>query len=67
MATTVLRKSAAARRVGYSVRHLERLAKQGRFPKPIKIGARAAGWLEAEIEEWLAQRIAESRQPLTGL
>jgi len=29
----------------------------GTFPKPIKLGARAVGWLESEIEEWLQARI----------
>ncbi|HVN85849.1 MAG TPA: AlpA family phage regulatory protein [Candidatus Binatia bacterium] len=26
---------------------------QGSFPKPISLGGRAVGWLEAEIQEWL--------------
>lgn len=31
------------------------------FPRPISLGARAVGWVEAEIDEWIEQRIAESR------
>jgi prophage regulatory protein len=34
-----------------------------RFPKRIKIGIRAVGWLNAEIKEWLAKRI-ENRPAL---
>jgi prophage regulatory protein len=34
-----------------------------RFPKRIKIGIRAVGWLNAEIREWLAKRI-ENRPTL---
>jgi prophage regulatory protein len=34
-----------------------------RFPKRIKIGIRAVGWLNSEIKEWLAKRI-ENRQTL---
>lgn len=30
-----------------------------RFPKQIKLGARAAGWLLTEIEEWIEARVAE--------
>ena len=30
------------------------------FPKPIRLGARAVGWLETEISEWISQK-AESR------
>lgn len=30
----------------------------GRAPKPIKLGPRAVGWLESEIRQWLADRVA---------
>ena len=33
----------------------------GRFPRPGALGGRAGGWIEAEIEAWVAERIAESR------
>jgi prophage regulatory protein len=29
------------------------------FPKPVSVGARAVGWLESEIEQWLAERAAK--------
>jgi prophage regulatory protein len=31
------------------------------FPKPVKIGAgaRAAAWVEAEVDAWIAERIAD--------
>lgn len=31
------------------------------FPSPISLGDRAVGWVESEINEWIAARIAESR------
>ena len=33
----------------------------GRFPRPVPLGARAVGWIEAEVDEWVRERIAESR------
>ena len=36
-----------------------------RFPKRIKIGIRAVGWLNAEIKEWLTKRI-DNRPTLDG-
>ena len=33
----------------------------GCFPRPVALGGRAVGWIEAEIEEWVAERIDESR------
>jgi prophage regulatory protein len=29
------------------------------FPRPVRIGARAVGWVESEINGWLAARMAE--------
>ena len=34
------------------------LIKQGEFPRPIKVGA-ASFWVEHEVENWIAKRIAE--------
>jgi prophage regulatory protein len=36
----------------------ERMA-DGTFPKPIPLGGRAVGWLEAEIIDWQNERKAE--------
>ena len=32
-----------------------------RFPKRVKIGIRAVGWLEGEIQAWLRARVLRSR------
>ena len=34
---------------------------QGRFPRPVSLGSRAVGRIEAEVDEWIRERIAESR------
>ncbi len=34
---------------------------EGRFPRPVSLGARAVGWIETEVEEWIARRIEVSR------
>jgi len=34
---------------------------QGRFPRPVSLGARAVGWIESEVDEWMRARIAASR------
>ncbi|HCB5607997.1 helix-turn-helix transcriptional regulator [Klebsiella aerogenes] len=38
-----------------------KLIKDGLFPKPIKLG-RSSRWKKSEVELWLQQRIAQSRQ-----
>jgi prophage regulatory protein len=37
------------------------LEAEKRFPCRIKIGLRAVGWIEGEVQEWLAIRIEHSR------
>lgn len=31
------------------------------FPRPVPIGAKAVGWVEAEIDAWLTAQVAKSR------
>lgn len=31
------------------------------FPMPVSIGTKAVGWIESEIEAWLADQIQKSR------
>ena len=60
--TNVLRLPDVMRRVGLSKPSIYRLEKAGRFPKRIKLAASASGYLESEIDAWLAGRIAERDQ-----
>lgn len=49
------------------VRHLTGLSKttvyalaaSDRFPPPVKLAERSAAWVEAEVLQWIAARIAE--------
>ena len=38
--------------------------KAGTFPKAIQLGPRTVGWLQSEIDAWIAERVAESRNRL---
>ncbi len=53
------RKPEVADRVGYSMVHIMRLEKAGLFPKKVKLGPGAIGFLESEIDDWIAARAAE--------
>ena len=43
--------------IPYSKAHLWRLENQGRFPMHVRIGAACNGWVESEIDEWIAERV----------
>jgi prophage regulatory protein len=48
-------------RSGYCRAYIYELIKADKFPKPIKIGARASGWLESDLLAWQQARIAASK------
>lgn len=58
---TILRRKAVETRTGLSRSSLYEAMAKGRFPKPVRIGSRAVGWLESEIRSWIAQRVEQSR------
>ena len=37
------------------------LEAEQRFPRRIKIGLRAVGWIEGEVQGWLAEQVERSR------
>lgn len=43
----------------YSPAHIARLEAQGLFPKRVQLGAGRVGWVDEEVEDWIANRIAE--------
>lgn len=61
MSQLLIRFSKVQKRTGYSKAWLYRLMNQQRFPAAIKIGPRSIAFIESEIDEWINQRIAESR------
>ena len=54
----ILRSPEVQSRAGYSGMHLSRLEKAGKFPKRIKLGPNSVGWLEEEVDDWIAQKMA---------
>ena len=49
----------------YSPQHVARLEKAGTFPQRIHLGPNRVGWVEAEVLNWLQNRL-DSREDLTG-
>ncbi len=61
MTHTILRLPAVKSATGLSRSTIYLRITQGTFPKTVSLGARAVGWLESEINEWLNSRIELSR------
>jgi prophage regulatory protein len=53
MERAILREKDVIKFVGKSRTTIWRDEKEGRFPKRVKIGARAVGWLRSDLVAWL--------------
>ena len=62
MADSILRLPAVKTRVGLSRSAIYLAVSRAEFPRPVQLGARAVGWLESEIEEWIRERVKHSRK-----
>ena len=53
----IVKINAVKQQTNLSTASIYRLAKQGDFPKQIKLGVKASGWLQCEIDDWIQERI----------
>jgi prophage regulatory protein len=56
--TIILRLPEVRKRIGLGRSSIYSLVRQGNFPPPVRLSARAVGWREIEIERWIAERAA---------
>ena len=62
MANTILRLPHVKQRTGLSRSTIYLRMSEGTFPKSISLGERTVGWLEDEIEDWIAEKINSRRE-----
>jgi prophage regulatory protein len=61
-AVTILRRKQVEVRTGLSCSSIYKLMSSDSFPRPINLGGKySVGWIESEIEAWLAECIQQSR------
>lgn len=61
MAHTILRMPVVMERTGLSRSAIYQRIAQENFPRPIPLGRRAVGWLEADVEKWLERCIERAQ------
>lgn len=57
----LLRLREVCRMTGLCRSMIYKMQAENRFPRRVKIGVRAVGWLEEEVAQWLTDRVASSR------
>ena len=61
MTTKLMKLPAVLTRVAISRSKLYANVKEGTFPAPISLGARAIAWVEEEVEQWILARVEAAR------
>ena len=61
MAERIIRVRDVVERIGVSRSTLYQWVSEGRFPPSIPLGARAVGWREADVDEWIVSRARRAR------
>ena len=62
MTHSILRLPAVKTRTGLSRSTIYLRISKNEFPAPISLGGRAVGWVESDIDSWLAEKIEAARQ-----
>nr|WP_291510682.1 AlpA family transcriptional regulator [Acidithiobacillus sp.] len=52
----LIRRDEVLHRTGFAKSWLYALIRKGEFPEPIRLGARAVAWREADIDAWIETR-----------
>jgi len=60
--SSILRLKQVTARTGLARSTIYERIKAGGFPAQISLGARAVGWLEADVQAWIAAQVQRSRQ-----
>lgn len=57
MEETFIRRKALEAKLGLSCSTIYAMMAEGKFPRPIKIGRRAVGWRDTDIQAWVRSKV----------
>ena len=60
-ALSLIRLPEVCRATGLCRSMIYQLEAAQRFPRRVKIGVRAVGWVEGEVQDWIADRVGAHR------
>ncbi len=61
MSEQILKMPEVIRLTGLARSTIYKLISENRFPKQIKLTSFSSGWLQSEVEAWITDRVAASR------
>ena len=68
MSLRIVRPKGASKKVGLGLSTIWAKAADPKdpFPQPVKLSAKCSGWIERELDQWIEDRIRESRGAENG-
>lgn len=63
----LIRRKEVERQTSLSRSRIYALMQEGLFPSSVSLGSMSVAWVESEIQEWIAARLADFRQSNEGL
>jgi prophage regulatory protein len=57
MSPKIIRRKEVEQRIGLACSTIYAMMAAQKFPRPVRIGRRAVGWLEEDIQNWLSDKI----------
>ena len=61
---SILRRKQVEARTGLARSTIYQHINAGTFPRPVRLGLRAVGWLESDVSNWIAERVRVARDRL---
>ena len=62
MTKKVIRRGEVEARIGLACSTIYAMMADGKFPRPVKIGRRAVGWIEEDVNNWLSNKITQQSE-----
>ena len=56
----LIRRKEVQAKTGLGASSIYAMMKQGKFPKAITLSERRVAWIESDVDQWIAERIAQS-------
>lgn len=62
MSPKIIRRKEVEQRIGLACSTIYAMMAESKFPLPVKIGCRAVGWVEEDINNWLRNKITQQSE-----
>lgn len=63
----ILRAKQVAERAGISRSLIYKFVREGKFPAAVRLGDRAVGWHESDVDGWIQSRVSNARVTSQGV